>query len=528
MSTTKLSLTALVIFTLLASSCGHSGEPPTPTRKNVPRLIRMLKNDEPEIRLLAVETLAKVGPDAVAAVPTLLNASWDLYWDIREGARSAIRSVGDDALPAIMESLDSENPETKSAAANMLGYYPDAAREQFPKLFLMLKDENPKIRWAAAKAIAGLGPDGRDAVPGLIDLVNERNVNLRTAAANALGRIGPDAKEAVPYLVEMVKDRNAVITTAGISSLRAIGTDIEEAIPVLIGLLKDNRGFTFMTEYNDFGEHWVNYRVDKCDYGSFCEHVPSFLVEIGKPAVPALIRELGITGNKNHLSAKSILKRIAQNGELTEDEVISLLSSKDENDQFAAMLFLKEMEPIEETIPYLVNTISGEEHYYDNLALVLLLRFAPEHTHLIPILLQEMGSGNGPINEQITKALIEIGPTTAPLLLDALKTKNSYIRATACEALLGIDATPPEAIPLLIEILDDENSLTLKWCKAVLAQMGPDAVDALPKLREMLENAEKETERNSLLSVIEQIESTGDAEDDPGDEPASMTYTPES
>lgn len=84
---------------------------------------------------------------------------------------------------------------------------PDA-KAAVPALTEALKNRDPDLREEAAKALGHIGPDAKTAVPVLIRALKDKVDGVRRDAVVALGCIGPDAKAAVPELAEALKDED--------------------------------------------------------------------------------------------------------------------------------------------------------------------------------------------------------------------------------------------------------------------------------------------------------------------------------
>src|SRR5262245_40256138 len=94
----------------------------------VGQLEQALRDKQGRVRKGAALALGKLGPDAKAAVPSVLEATHDPDADVRLMASEAISHLGLDALMALFESLRSDDPEMRELAAEVLGSLgPDTA-----------------------------------------------------------------------------------------------------------------------------------------------------------------------------------------------------------------------------------------------------------------------------------------------------------------------------------------------------------------------------------------------------------------
>ena len=101
-----------------------------------------------------------------------------------------------------------------------------------------------------------------------------------------------------------------------------------------------------------------------------------------------------------------------------------------------------------------------------------------------------------------------------PALIDLLQKEDDSDYAR--NALRGIDAAPPEAIPQLVAILAGNSGRRARfYAMHLLKKVGPAAKNAVPELREILdqEKFDSRTQRY-LKQVIEDIEDQDDEDRD--------------
>jgi HEAT repeat protein len=75
------------------------------------------------------------------------------------------------------------------------------------------------------------------------------------------------------------------------------------------------------------------------------------------------------------------------------------------------------------------------------------------------------------------------------------------------QALKEIDAVEPAALPTLLKALDEDDRFARYYAVFFLKKLGPDAKEALPRLRE-LTGDESSRLREAVQSAIEAIEGT--------------------
>ena len=177
----------------------------------VPQLVEALEDENRAVRICAMGSLKKIGPEAGAAVPALIRATGDQNDDVRGNAVRTLGPIGPaarTAVPALIERMGS-------------------------------KEKNWRIREEAMRALAEIGPDAREAVPNLIAALGDDSQSGPTWAAFALAGIGADA---VPALIRALDSDDACAVHCAAWTLGRIGADAEKAVPRLEKLARTGGG----------------------------------------------------------------------------------------------------------------------------------------------------------------------------------------------------------------------------------------------------------------------------------------------
>lgn len=148
------------------------------TDQEVRAAIESLEDENCDVRRVAAEALCGLGPEAVGAIPALIQALRDAE---NAGVRSEIVGVlgrtgpEDGVVPALIETL--------------------------------LEDKDAGVRGHTAFVLGGIGPE-EGIVPALIQAMVD-DPNMRWAVTEGLKNIGPAAAEAVPALIQALEDECA-------------------------------------------------------------------------------------------------------------------------------------------------------------------------------------------------------------------------------------------------------------------------------------------------------------------------------
>ncbi len=216
-------------------------------QRAVPALVRALGDAEEDVRESAANALSRVGSKARAAVPALVVALGDSVWSVRREAANALARVDPEpreAMPALIKAMRGDTqPEVRAAAATAIvgvAHTTPDRRRAVLDLIVALKDKDSKVLKAACSALGALGSDARDAVGPLVNvLLKDPDRHARSWAADALGEIGPAARAAVPSLIAALDEPDPWLRRIAAEALGKTGSATEDVISALIITLRD-------------------------------------------------------------------------------------------------------------------------------------------------------------------------------------------------------------------------------------------------------------------------------------------------
>lgn len=276
-------------------------------RLSVSTLEVLVKNErDAKVRRQAIITLATLGPLARKAIPTLIKV------------------------------LDDQNEDMRIAAIGAIGATAPFSKVAIPKLIKFVKDPNPIARRAAIVALGQFGPEAKEAVAVLIAALDDPDegvpgkvASVKVCAQLALREIGPDAKQAVSALMKIQDIGDAKLRGMTLGTLAKIIPTDPTLIPLLVGVLKnkENKGLRASAAYaigilgpngkaavsdlikalamDDYGDADLTFRTKMSIIWA--------LGEIGagaKDAVPALEAIVSKGDRMLHSEAKASIKKI--------------------------------------------------------------------------------------------------------------------------------------------------------------------------------------------------------------------------
>jgi len=210
---------------------------PTPERV-MPRLMALLKDQNPELRRTAAQSLGKIA--SPEAVPALFEALGDPDAGVRRNAAWALGVLSEDAIeedlsPLALLLFDSD-PGVREAAATTLGLtgYTQVGIELL--LERLAEPDAPEDSKRLIAAVMG-NMEASPAVPALIRLLTDRSAKVRRWTVAALGEIA-DEQAVAPLGARLTKDPDPGVRVEAAFRLGKFGG--AAAKPALTAALKDS------------------------------------------------------------------------------------------------------------------------------------------------------------------------------------------------------------------------------------------------------------------------------------------------
>ena len=162
----------------------------------------------------AAEALREVG---VEAAPLLLNLLDDENWEQRRGAAWALGILGDKAaVPGLVEALRDADMLVRKEAVVALQTIGD--EQAVPSLCATLRDVDWRVRKSVVDALVSFGGAS---VNCLSEGLNDPDGDIRQASARALAQVGDE--RILPLLLQVSYDRNVEVRAAVVEALGRVG-----------------------------------------------------------------------------------------------------------------------------------------------------------------------------------------------------------------------------------------------------------------------------------------------------------------
>jgi len=215
-------------------------------RRVVPALAKSLEDDDPDVRIAALDALGRVGSAAADTIDEVIKLAVDQRETlaVREAALGAMARIAP-ADPAVnrtlVEAVADGNPEIyRAAVAGLIDARGQGgAAGDVRGLIGQLQSGTESARISAAERLGNMGSFAAAAIGPLNAVLADRNngTGLRAAAAKALGMIGPVAESAVPELIRVLEEDDPQLRDAAVVALDRIGPQTQ-TIPALLEAMR--------------------------------------------------------------------------------------------------------------------------------------------------------------------------------------------------------------------------------------------------------------------------------------------------
>jgi HEAT repeat protein len=211
-----------------------------------------LKDDDAQVRQQAADTLSRMGPRIRPAFAALKNAVKDN--DLRHNAALALGSTGPQALPILLELLESEESRY-SAVMGLQRMQPDP----FPELLKRLTEGEPRQRRSAAAALyMSMNYQWRqsgDVLPALRRALRDPDALVRIEAIKGLRATRQQQTIPLDSVVELLKDKDAEVRLRTLYMLLENQEELDSTLPALDKLLDDTDKRVRITAAGIVGRH---------------------------------------------------------------------------------------------------------------------------------------------------------------------------------------------------------------------------------------------------------------------------------
>jgi hypothetical protein len=232
--------------------------------------------------------------------------------------------------------------------------------------------------------------------------------------------------------------------------------------------------------------------------------------QIGTNALPLLLRRIEYRGGVGDLSARETVGKFAIKV-LPQRLVNRLLLPSGYNPREAALGFHALGESATPAIPDLVRMVNSENRGW---ALQALCYIGPASVEPLNNAWPQITDENRRLNvlSNLGFLISEMGsnaPDFSPVAIQALRQDSTWdIRVGAIRLLEATTRSPEVAVPVLVDLLGDHESIVQLTALDAIAGFGTNAQQAVPRLQELAKQDKDAQVREKAVSVLKWIEPT--------------------
>lgn len=443
--------------------------------------------DGEDARVLAIDAIAALGPQARGAFDDLVKATADGSPRVRWHAARGLGLIGEEAVgavPLLAKLLDDADPIVATQAAAAIG--------------LIRSDDAsvPELSAADRQAYAA-------AFEALTAKMTHADPRVRRAVLRAIGVLEPDENRLAALVAERLADADPSVVLPALHSLADIGS---EAVPVLVKALEDPRA-----------RYWASVA----------------LAEIGAaaaPAVPALQAAAAAGEPEERMQSIMTLAAIGDASHPAIGEIVKALDAKENSLRFAAAFALGRLRA-KGADAALEKAATDTDPFLAAIASWSRARIHPDDKQLAAAAVEKLTAGlkggkpavqtaaisaisdltgsiddatekrltaefvtllsspEADVREAAAAALVREGPLAVDALEKALA--DPEVRGIAMEILTAIGPVSKAALGSFLQGLADPDPAHRGDAAIAIAAIGPDAAEAVPALRAMLTAADE-------------------------------------
>ncbi|MFA4874514.1 MAG: HEAT repeat domain-containing protein [bacterium] len=471
-----------------------------------------LASHDPRMRAVAATALGNL--EARGAEATLIKATADKEEEVRLAAVTALDRIfasSEEAALALAKVIKdpSAGNELRMAAVEALGRTGVADEQVIQALLNAHRDASPEISFEAGNALVKILTSSPKAVELAAQLLKKStDVQQRLDILHAFTKAGPSAKDALPVVIALIQDKDTslalatkeakassdlptVFTNAGMNAhiqKRAADLDLA-AIEAIASFGPDGARKaipSILKAFNSSGKIEIAHALFRLD-----------------PANDNIIRTILIQylslgsefGDKQKHLCTTIISSSPRAVEITAE----LISHKDPNVTRNALMALCDIDPSSNpaALRLVIDTFKAKKGFGNSvIALQYLARKSPEAKQtLVEAFVSAVKENNigraAWIGSWLKYSSVPTDDAVLQHIILALKSPSSIPdKYSFLEMLVRFGAAAKDALPMLLEMLNDRSFYIRKYVAMLFVKIDPDIEKQNPRVREVLEEKE--------------------------------------
>ena len=460
----------------------------TITREFANEIAKLLGKESQEFELKALHTLGELSnPDVISTIGKRLIGTSD---DIKIAAVNALGAIGDPAgiQPLLKHSLLDDNEFVRQSTTNTLGKIGRPAADAL--INLLDKDQYVKQVEIALKRI------GEPAVKPLVQAMGHKKTDIRKNATDLAKMILTTKygfEGTVVKLLEHSRDRDEEVKEHIIQTIVDMGDPAIEAVIRALG----NQDSSIRDNSRDTLERFSLMNIQLVVENAFKNLIAGIelIVLMSVFSLDDDIKDYAfaqleaLADNEEYLSASGAISQAVIDNVLTLNNVFN--DSDDDVRYSVAQIGFHLGKPM---VPHLIRFLSDKNEEIREVALDSIGYLGTNAYEAVDQISKLATSKNPAIRKSAITALGNIGhPTAVPILIESMGDEDVEIQKTASEALSNLE----NPIPVLIDSLSHKNPKTRENLVHFIKKLAQDVYS--PLIERLTNNDSNFQEAASML-----------------------------
>jgi HEAT repeat protein len=471
-----------------------------------------LRDKEPAVRVAAATALLSLGPRCRSAREPLLTALDDPDSAVRIAAILALGELAPDAnlvpgspdpiVVALARVVRQDNDSSaRVGAVRMLFHFGAGAWSAAPVLRQALRDEGFGVHREAVELLARFDPPAMEL---LIEAAQDREGDACDWAIAALGKLGPGARAAIPTLMGLLKEENVHLRLHAAHALLRIDSVLGKkfAMPLFLAGLKDTDsdvwppvGPRALEVLEEFG----------CDSTAVAALADLMGKEPDKDVWPDPRRRVAaILGHAGPIAKKAV------------PVLRAALKNPDAWFRISAAEALAKIGSHPEAIQALIRTMEDSNDNWRGVAANALGRIGPKARVALPALRQALLRKDDDARPAVALTIwrlqksakdhkiagVDRASAVAALIGMAGQDDGRNVQYEALEALATLGAEARPAVPVLIDMVQDQDRARRSLAVAALAAIARQVPEAIAPLCWALDDRTAEVRATAARALL--------------------------
>ena len=512
-------------------------------QREIEELNKELRDRNAFHRRQAALRVLEIGPAAKVTIPALIELY--SYTDYHEYYKDfptwdkCLVAMGENAVPTLMETLDSGEKGLTHHMARVLGKMGEAGEPSIPALIDACQEEDPSTRAEAAAALGNL--QAQEAVEVLVELTRDREYFVREQAVRSLRKLKAKDQQVIDALVCCLGDKWKEVRRLTYLCLEAYGADAVKGLIVglryddpevrrqcvyLLGQAKDERALDALLDKlrdpDEFMQYWVIKAL--ANYEERVTMAIPILLEILEncsnltlePTVNCLVA-LGVPGSE---LLPGLYKCAQSDDARLRDKSLKYIARIDPGSPKAIESHIKRLtewgwneasEQLasfgEKAISALVDCLHAPDPRLRMGAIVTLEKMGETAHPVFSKLVHAISDSDLQVAASAMAALPKVNSDTSEVfshLLPILQDTEAERRRAVLDVVGTLKAEALPVVPQLIRVLEDSDLDTAKSAFTALGQIKPPVQEVLPTFLQLLQDPQWQ-KRELVITTLERI-----------------------